>query len=52
LLFVVSYASPKIFVEVVVVELESPPLPGQAVNKTDTASAVKILDGVFMDRPC
>jgi hypothetical protein len=38
-------------VYVVVLELESP-LPGQAVNKTDTASAVKILDGVFMDRPC
>jgi hypothetical protein len=36
---------------VVVVELESPPLPGQAVNKADTARAVKILNEVFMDRP-
>jgi hypothetical protein len=38
-------------VVVVVVVLESPLLPGQAVNKADTARAVKIFAYVFIYRP-
>jgi hypothetical protein len=36
---------------VVVVELESPLLPGQAVSKAETVSAVNNLAVVCMDRP-